>query len=95
MYTALIDGNVELARAQGDWNGTVFFDASGFSITGLALFDCAEGGSPVEIIELPEAVDCPAGCIPVVRSGQLIIGKAVSMSADIKDTLDLAETVYL
>lgn len=88
MYIALMNGNKEEARAQGDWNQTVFFDASGISITGLALFDAAEGGSPVEIFILPRAVKCPAGCIPVVRNGQLIIAKPVSMAAEITDKLD-------
>ena len=90
MYIALMNGNKEEARAQGDWSQPVFFDASGFSITGLALFDCAEGGSPVEIFILPRTVDCPAGCIPVVRGGQLIIAKPVNMAAEITDKVDAA-----
>lgn len=88
MYIALMNGTKEQARTQGDWSQTVFFDTSGFDITGLVLFDAAEGGNPVEIFILPRTVQCPVGCIPVVRNGHLIIAKPVSMAAEITDKVD-------
>lgn len=86
MYIALMNGNKEEARAQGDWEQTVFFDASDIGITGIVLLD--DAGNRVEAFILPRTVKCPAGCIPVVRNGQLIIAKPVSMAAEITDKLD-------
>lgn len=88
MYIALMNGNTCIAKTEGDWSQTVFFDASGFDITGIALFDSAEGGNLVEAFILPRTVECPVGCIPVVRNGQLIIAKPVSMAAEITDKVD-------
>lgn len=84
MQIALMNGTQEQARAQGDWSKTVFFDASGFRVTHLALID----GEAIETIELPEPVDCREGDIPVVRNKNLICAKPVSMAAEITDKVD-------
>ena len=84
MYIALMNGNQEQARAQGDWSQTVFFDTSGFRVTHLALID----GETIETIQLPEPVECCEGDIPVVRSKNLVCAKPVSMAAEITDKVD-------
>ena len=84
MYIALMNGTKEQARAQGDWSQTVFFDASGFRVTHLALID----GDAVETIELPEPVDCREDYTPVVRDKRLILARPVSLSAEIVDKAD-------
>lgn len=94
MYIGLLNNSKEpvgYTRQEGDWNSTVFFDnPNGFGVvTHLALFEDEAGGNPVEIIELPEAVDCKVGTIPVVRGGRLICGQPVSASCVDEVNLDL------
>lgn len=92
MYIGLLIGCNEpssssgYCRMEGDFNGMVAFPVSaGYGeITHIALFDAAEGGVPVETIELPEPVDCHKGVIPIVNCGRLLRGLDVTAQIKLK-----------
>lgn len=94
MYIGLLNDNIEpspvsgYARVEGDLTGTVFFPASkGYGvITHIAVFDTAEGGDPVDVIELDKPVDCHEGVTPFVHGGKLYRGKEMSARGVLRAT---------
>lgn len=86
MYIGLLNDKTEpshtsgYARVEGDLTVPVFFPVSkGYGlITHIAVFDTAEGGDPVETIELAAPVDCHEGVTPFIHDGKLLRGMAVS-----------------
>lgn len=90
-YIGLLIGSAEPAastgytRAEGSLAETVAFPTAqaeyGY-ITAIAVYDTAEGGEPLEIVELAEPVHITAGIIPVVRDRALLRG--VDVTARVK-----------
>lgn len=86
MYIGLLNNKTEpspasgYARVEGDLTGPVFFPVSkGYGvITHIAVYEAAEGGDPVETIELAEPVDCHEGVTPFIHGGKLLRGMEVS-----------------
>lgn len=90
-YIGLLIGSAEPAvdtgytRAEGSLAETVAFPTAqaeyGY-ITAIAVYDTAEGGEPLEIVELAEPVHITAGIIPIVRDRALLRG--VDVTAHVK-----------
>lgn len=90
-YIGLLIGSAEPAvdtgynRAEGSLAEIVAFPTAqaeyGY-ITAIAVYDTAEGGEPLEIVELAEPVHITAGIIPIVRDRVLLRG--VDVTAHVK-----------
>ena len=90
-YIGLLIGSAEPAaatgytRAEGSLAETVAFPTAqaeyGY-ITAIAVYDNAEGGEPLETVELAEPVHITEGIIPIVRDRALLRG--VDVTAHVK-----------